>query len=70
LSDFEAARPIYEEVEGWKEDLTSAREYGDLPKTAQKYILMLEEISGVEISLVSVGADRNQTIIRRNPFRT
>ncbi|MEW6721307.1 MAG: adenylosuccinate synthase [Thermodesulfobacteriota bacterium] len=67
--DFEAARPVYEEVEGWKEDISEAREYGDLPKAAQKYIRMLEEITDVEISLVSVGADRNQTIIRRNPFR-
>jgi adenylosuccinate synthase len=69
LLEFEAARPIYEEVEGWKEDLSTAREYGDLPKTAQKFVLLLEEIAGVEISLVSVGADRNQTILRKNPFR-
>ncbi|MBE0604141.1 MAG: adenylosuccinate synthase [Deltaproteobacteria bacterium] len=69
LHEFEAARPIYEEAEGWKEDLSSAREYGDLPKAAQKYIRMLEEISDMEVSLVSVGADRNETIIRRNPFR-
>ncbi len=69
LPDFEAARPIYEELEGWKEDLSSSREYGDLPKAAQKYILMLEEIAGVEVTLVSVGADRNQTILRKNPFR-
>jgi adenylosuccinate synthase len=70
LYEFEAATPIYEEVEGWKEDISTAREYGDLPKAAQKYIRMLEEITDTEISLVSVGADRNETIIRRNPFRT
>ncbi len=69
LSEFEAARPVYEEAEGWKEDISSAREYGDLPKAAQKYVRMLEEISDMEVSLVSVGADRNETIIRRNPFR-
>jgi adenylosuccinate synthase len=67
LYEFEAARPVYEEVEGWKEDISGAREYGDLPKTAQKYIRMLEEITDVEVSLVSVGPDRNQTIMRRNP---
>jgi len=69
LSEFEAIRPVYEEAEGWKEDISSAREYGDLPKAAQKYIRMLEEITDVEVSLVSVGADRNETIIRKNPFR-
>jgi adenylosuccinate synthase len=69
LSEFEAVKPVYEQMEGWKEDITSAREFGDLPKAAQKYVRMLEEITGVEISLVSVGPDRNQTIIRRNPFR-
>jgi len=69
LDEFEAAKPVYERLEGWKEDISSAREFGDLPKAAQKYVRMLEEVTGVEISLVSVGADRNQTIVRRNPFR-
>jgi adenylosuccinate synthase len=69
LEEFEAAKPVYEQVEGWKEDVSSAREFGDLPKAAQKYVRMLEDVTGVEISLVSVGADRNQTIIRKNPFR-
>jgi adenylosuccinate synthase len=42
---------------------------GDLPKAAQKYVRRLEELTGVEIMLISVGADRNQTIMRKNPFR-
>ncbi len=70
LEEFEAAKPVYEEVEGWKEDISSAREFGDLPKAAQKYVRVLEDVGGVEVSLVSVGPDRNQTIIRKNPFRT
>ena len=69
LAEFERAVPAYEEVEGWKEELSDAREFGDLPKAAQKYVRRLEEVSGVEISLISVGADRNQTIVRKNPFR-
>jgi adenylosuccinate synthase len=69
LSEFEAAKPLYEELEGWKEDITQARELGDLPKAAQRYVRMLEEVTAVEISLVSVGPDRNETIIRKNPFR-
>ncbi len=70
LEEFQEARPVYEQVEGWKEDISSAREFGDLPKAAQKYVRMLEDVGGVEVSLVSVGPDRNQTIIRKNPFRT
>jgi adenylosuccinate synthase len=56
-------------MEGWKEELSDAREFGDLPKTTQKYVRRLEELTGVEISMISVGAERNQTIIRKNPFR-
>jgi adenylosuccinate synthase len=70
LPDFEAAKPVYEQVEGWKEDITTAKEFGDLPKAAQKYVRVLEDVSGVEIALVSVGPERNQTIVRRNPFRS
>jgi adenylosuccinate synthase len=69
LAELEAAKPIYETVEGWPEDITSAREFGDLPKAAQRYVRTIEELCGVEVTLVSVGADRNQTIIRKNPFR-
>jgi adenylosuccinate synthase len=69
LAEFEEAKPVYEQVEGWKEDLSNAKEFGDLPKAAQKYVRLLEEVSGVEVSLVSVGPERNQTIILRNPFR-
>jgi adenylosuccinate synthase len=69
LSEFEGAKPVYEEMEGWKEELSDAREFGDLPKATQKYVRRLEELTGVEISMISVGAERNQTIIRKNPFR-
>ena len=69
LSEFERAQPVYEQIEGWKEDVAGAREFSDLPKAAQKYIRRLEELTGVEIPLISVGADRNQTILRKNPFR-
>ena len=69
LSGFERIKPVYEQVEGWTEEISTAREFDDLPKTAQKYVRLLEEVTGVEISLVSIGAERNQTILRKNPFR-
>lgn len=70
LTEFSEAVPVYEQLEGWKEDISHAREFGDLPKAARKYVAMIEELTGVEVSLVSVGADRNETIIRKNPFRS
>jgi adenylosuccinate synthase len=69
LAEFAAAKPVYEQLEGWKEDISTAREFDDLPKAARKYVRKIEEITAVEVALVSVGPDRNQTIVRRNPFR-
>ena len=69
LSGFERIKPVYEQVEGWTGEISTAREFDDLPKTAQKYVRLLEEVTGVEVSLVSIGAERNQTILRKNPFR-
>jgi len=69
MAEFERIRPVYEEMEGWREEISTAREYDDLPKGAQRYVRLLEEVTGVEAVLVSVGADRNQTILRKNPFR-
>lgn len=61
------AKPIYEELPGWKgEDITGVRNYMDLPVNTRKYIEYLEEITGVPMSIVSVGPDRDQTIIREH----
>ena len=59
------AKPIYEELPGWKgEDLSECRSFDELPANAQAYVKHLEEITGVRISFVSVGPDRDQTIMR------
>jgi adenylosuccinate synthase len=60
--------PIYEELEGWKEDITKARKIGELPSSARRYIERLEELAGVKSVLVSVGAGREETIVLKNPF--
>lgn len=65
-SSFHHARPIYEEFEGWTEDITGAREFGDLPEAAQRYVLALEELSGARISSIGVGPDREATIVRHS----
>ncbi|PWJ55885.1 Adenylosuccinate synthetase [Quadrisphaera granulorum] len=63
-TDFHHAVPVYEEFEGWTEDISGAREFSDLPKAAQDYVLALEELSGVRISAVGVGPDRDQIVVR------
>jgi len=64
----ESLRPVYEEHEGWKERLESARVLEELPTAARAYIRYIEEAAGVPIYLVSVGPRRSETIILHNPF--
>ena len=68
LEDLAKCEPVYEELEGWKDDLTSVEKYEDLPENAKKYIARIEELVGVSIDMVSVGPNRAQTIIRKNIF--
>lgn len=56
--------PVYEELPGWSEDLTTCETFEDLPKAAQDYILKIEELTGIPVKLVSVGPKRSQTIVR------
>ena len=61
-SDFHHAKPIYETLPGWSEDITGARELSDLPANAQAYVRFLEERSGSRISAIGVGADREAIV--------
>ena len=61
-------KPIYEELEGWDEDLTQVRSYDELPATAKKYIKFIENYLGINVYLVSVGPERSQNIIRKELF--
>jgi adenylosuccinate synthase len=56
--------PVYETLPGWKEPTRGARAYDELPRAARNYVDRLEEVSGVEIAIVSTGSDREETIIR------
>ena len=56
--------PVYTELKGWHQDLTGIKEYGALPKELLDYIAFLEKELEVPITLVSVGPDRTQTIVR------
>lgn len=59
---------VYEEMDGWTEDIRNAREIQDLPRNARKYLEQIEALSDTKLVLVSVGAGRNETIILKNPF--
>jgi len=65
-SDFHHAVPVYEELDGWWEDITEVRRFEDLPVNAQRYVERLEELSGTRISAVGVGPDREATITRHD----
>ena len=65
-SDFHHAVPIYEEYPGWSEDITEVREFGDLPKTAQEYVLAIEAMSGARISAIGVGPGREAIVVRHD----
>ena len=60
--------PIYEELEGWTEDITKVRSYDELPQNAKKYIEFIENYLGINVYLVSVGPERSQNIIRKELF--
>ncbi len=68
LSALEKCTAIYEEFPGWQEDITQVRAWGDLPTAAQNYLEKIAELSGVPIQIVSVGPDREETIMLANPF--
>jgi len=61
--------PIYEEMEGWTEDISEVRTLEELPQNARRYVERIEALSGIKLLLISVGAGREGTIILKNPFR-
>lgn len=60
--------PVYEEFEGWKTSTRDIREYDKLPENAKKYLKRLSEVIETDISIVSVGAGRDETIIVKKIF--
>lgn len=60
---FHHAKPIYEEMPGWQCDISSCRSFDELPQAAKDYVHRLEELAGVKISIITVGAERDATIL-------
>ncbi|MEV4776697.1 adenylosuccinate synthase [Microbacterium sp. LTA6] len=65
-TDFHHAKPILEYYPGWSEDISTARTFEDMPKNAQDYVLALEAMSGTRISVIGVGPERDQVIVRHD----
>lgn len=61
--------PVYETLKGWKQDISSIRRYEDLPAEARAYVERIAELTGVQIGIVSVGPNRDQTIDLVNVFK-
>jgi adenylosuccinate synthase len=67
VDDLRRARPVYETLPGWREDLGGVRDHAALPVAAHKYLARIGELLGRPVSIVSVGPDREQTIFRPRP---
>ena len=69
LKVLEDCKPVYETLPGWPEDISGARAVNELPQQAKDYIKRIEELTETPVHIISVGPDREETIIIRNPFR-
>jgi adenylosuccinate synthase len=76
ISDFPASldvladcKPVYEEFPGWTEDISSLRKLEDFPLNARNYLNRIAELTETDLHIVSVGPDRDQTIVLKHPYR-
>jgi adenylosuccinate synthase len=60
------AKPVYEYLDGWTEDISAARSFEELPKNAQAYVRRIEELSGAPVSVIGVGPGREQNVVVRD----
>ncbi|WP_347331811.1 adenylosuccinate synthase [Marinimicrobium locisalis] len=65
---WEAVRPVYETLPGWKESTVGAKSLDELPENARAYIRRLEELLKTPVDIISTGPDRVETIVLRHPF--
>jgi adenylosuccinate synthase len=66
VDDLRRVKPIYETLPGWKEEVTAARRLAELPASTRRYLERLSQLVGCPVEIVSVGADRQQTIFARS----
>ncbi len=63
ISQLAKCKPVLIELEGWKEDISEVKSFDELPEAAKAYVRKVEEVTGVKVGIISVGADRSKTII-------
>ncbi|HTF02430.1 MAG TPA: adenylosuccinate synthetase, partial [Bacteroidia bacterium] len=63
----ELLSPVYTELKGWNQDLTGMHDASQMPEALNEYIRFIEKFTGVPVSIVSVGPDRTQTLVRKKP---
>ena len=61
--------PLYESMPGWQGSTVGVKRYDELPAKARAYLERIEAICGVPVDMISTGADREETIVRRHPFK-
>ncbi|MCK7469412.1 MAG: adenylosuccinate synthetase [Desulfomicrobium escambiense] len=61
-------RPVYETLPGWPETISGIKRFSRLPRNVKNYLQRIEELTGTPIDIVSVGPDRDQTIVLREPL--
>ncbi|MCK4988738.1 MAG: adenylosuccinate synthetase, partial [Desulfobacterales bacterium] len=68
LNALDACKPVYETLPGWSEDISGVKKLKDLPGNVINYLNRIEELVETPIDIISIGAERKQTIVKMNPF--
>ncbi len=68
VQDYAKVKPIYLEMPGWQTKTKSVRSFANLPQAAKAYIAKIEKLSGVPIDIISLGAEREETLVLHHPF--
>ncbi|MEI4789749.1 adenylosuccinate synthase [Bacillus sp. FJAT-53060] len=70
LNELAKCEPVYEEMPGWTEDITGVKNLSELPANARHYLERISQLTGIPLSIFSVGPDRSQTNVVRSVYRT
>ncbi len=69
LEELDRCKPVYDELPGWDEDIANVTKFDDLPENAKNYLKRIEELTDTPLATVSVGPDREQTMILHDPWK-
>lgn len=62
IAGFERCKPVFVEMDGWKEDISNIKSFEELPEAAKNYVRKIEELTSMKVAVLSVGPDRLQTV--------